>query len=395
MSAYACEPGRGSEPGAGWAWACAATRDHDVWVLTHPTNAASIDAALAQDPRLAERLHPVYLQNARWARPLRRRGPTRFLYYLIWQLTRCRREARRLHEVVRFDIAHHITYASDWMPAGVSGLPGVPLVWGPVGGSSTTGDARIWAMLGFRAFIVEALRAVVLGAARVLIGRPLARRASIVLGQNADVADALAPARVIVQPNVALGIHRHTSPRPDGAGSRTAVYAGRLIAWKGLRLALRALRRPEASSWRLEIYGDGPQRRQLQQLTHRWGLSTRVRFHGSCPREEVLDALEAADVFVFPSLHDSAGWSVAEAMAVGCPVVCLGSGGPPSLVGPGDGIVVPLEGDIVGRIASALEEARMLRPRQAQWSARRLPELLNELYRGLAGHDCHMQVEAS
>jgi glycosyltransferase involved in cell wall biosynthesis len=383
MSAYACEPGRGSEPGAGWAWACAATRDHEVWVLTHVTNAASIDAALAGDDRLADRLHPVYLQNARWARPLRRRGPTRFLYYLLWQLTRCRREARRLHEAVGFDVCHHVTYAADWMPAGVSALRGVPFIWGPVGGSSTTGGIRLWAKLGAHVLVVEALRAVVLGAARTLVGRPLARRASTVLGQNADVAAAFAPAHVVVQPNVALDIDRADVRPAEADRSPTAVYAGRLLAWKGLRLALAALRRPEASGWRLEVYGNGPQGQSLEKLATRWELSGRVRFHGSRPRRDVLDALAAADVFLFPSLHDSAGWSVAEAMAVGCPILCLDTGGPPTLVGVEDGVVVPLSGDVVGRLASGLDQARDLRPRRDQWSARRLPDLLDKLYSGL------------
>ncbi len=379
MSAYACEPGRGSEPGAGWAWACAATRDHEVWVLTHVTNAATIDAALAEDRLLADRLHPVYLQNARWARPLRGRGPSRFLYYVIWQLTQCRRESRRLHHLVGFDVCHHVTYAADWMPAGVSTLTDVPFVWGPVGGSATVGSPRLWTKLGARALLVEAFRAVALGAARRIVGRSMARRAAVVLGQNNDLTAALAPTRVVVEPNVALDIE----VRPDrrkAAPTRTAVYAGRLLAWKGLGLALAALSRPEASEWRLEVYGDGPHRRSLEKLVRRDNLSGRVRFHGKRPRPEVLAALGTADVFLFPSLHDSAGWSVAEAMAVGCPVLCLDAGGPPTLVGACDGVVVGLKGDVVAGLAAGLDRAGRMSPRQDRWDAARLPDLLATVY---------------
>ena len=161
------------------------------------------------------------------------------------------------------------------------------------------------------------------------------------------------------------------------------MYAGRLLAWKGLRLALAVLRRPEVSEWRLEVYGEGPERRRLELLAARWRLSDRVRFYGSRPREDVLDAFGSADVFMFPSLHDSAGWSVAEAMGVGCPVLCLDTGGPPTLVGVEDGVVVPLGGDVLGKLASGLDQARELRPRREQWSARRIPDLLDELYSSL------------
>lgn len=380
ISAYACEPGRGSEPGAGWAWACAATRDHEVWVLTHVTNAETIDAALAADRRLADRLHPVYLQNARWARPLRRRGPSRFLYYLIWQLTQCRRTARRLHHSVDFDLCHHVTYASDWMPAGISRLEGVPFVWGPVGGSATTGGARLWRKLGARALVTEALRAVALGAAGWIVGRTLARRATVVLAQNDDMVAALAPVPVIVEPNVALDVDQSARMRWAAGPTPTAVYAGRLLAWKGLGLALAALARPEASLWRLEIYGDGPHRRSLERMVRRRKLMDRVRFHGMRPRSEVLAAFRAADVFLFPSLHDSAGWSVAEAMAVGCPVLCLDAGGPPTLVGTGDGVVVGLKGDVVADLAAGLDRASRMTPRADRWNAARLPDLLETAY---------------
>ncbi len=33
ISAYACAPGRGSEPGVGWNWAAQVSRSHEVWVL--------------------------------------------------------------------------------------------------------------------------------------------------------------------------------------------------------------------------------------------------------------------------------------------------------------------------------------------------------------------------
>ena len=41
MSAYACEPGKGSEPAVGWNWALQAARRHEVWVLTRGNNPRS------------------------------------------------------------------------------------------------------------------------------------------------------------------------------------------------------------------------------------------------------------------------------------------------------------------------------------------------------------------
>lgn len=59
ISAFAYEPGAGSEPGAGWAWTRAAALDDDVWLLTVARNAEQVEAALVHEPGL--RLHPVTL----------------------------------------------------------------------------------------------------------------------------------------------------------------------------------------------------------------------------------------------------------------------------------------------------------------------------------------------
>ena len=43
ISAYACEPGLGSEPGAGWNCVRQAARFHEVWVLTRENNREPIE----------------------------------------------------------------------------------------------------------------------------------------------------------------------------------------------------------------------------------------------------------------------------------------------------------------------------------------------------------------
>jgi hypothetical protein len=47
VSAYACEPGKGSEPGVGWTWALEISRWHEVWVITRANNRGPIEKALA------------------------------------------------------------------------------------------------------------------------------------------------------------------------------------------------------------------------------------------------------------------------------------------------------------------------------------------------------------
>ena len=46
ISAYACEPGKGSEPEVGWQWALQMARHHDVTVLTRANNRQAIEPAI-------------------------------------------------------------------------------------------------------------------------------------------------------------------------------------------------------------------------------------------------------------------------------------------------------------------------------------------------------------
>jgi glycosyltransferase involved in cell wall biosynthesis len=303
-----------------------------------------------------------------------------YWYYLGWQRLLAR-NATRLHAEVGFDIAHHVTFANDWMFCGLSRLDDVPFVWGPIGGATRLPLHRVARWLGSRGMVFELVRNAATWLPRSVWGHSAARRASVVVAQNADVARHFRfAAHVVVEPNAALG-PLPARPAPDPARSgKTAVFAGRLIGLKAPRLALATLARPEVRDWNLEVYGDGYERRHLERLAHRLGISSRVRFHGFRPRAEVLEAYAHADALLFPSLHDQAGWAVAEASSIGCPVVCLPLGGPPLLAAP-NGHVASLSGDIPANLAAALvEAARVGGVPHSRWTTGRLPELVDGWY---------------
>ena len=79
------------------------------------------------------------------------------------------------------------------------------------------------------------------------------------------------------------------------------------------------------------------------------------------PQEQFLRLFDIHDVFVFPSLHDSAGWVVLESLCKGIPVACLNLGGPGEIVTPASGIIIDTAGlDTSGVAAKLAEELRML-----------------------------------
>lgn len=389
MSAYACGPGDEPEAAAGWAFARAAARSHQVHVITRHRFAPAITAELAREPELARHLTVEYLDLSERVLARKRRGSDVYWYYVLWQRALARRAAE-LHRATPFDVGHHVTFANDWLPCGLARVRDLPVVWGPVGGASVI-PLRLVRWLGLRGTVTEVLRGVLTAPLRAVWGDAAARRATVVVAQNETVARRFRRARhVVVEPNAALAddlperarLARPAQPGPESGSAphtRRAVFVGRLLAWKGGRLAIEALAR--TPGWELHVYGTGYERPALERLAGRRGVTDRVVFHGHRPRAEVLDAIAGCDAMLFPSMHDQAGWVAAEASALGRPVVCLPLGGVPLLAG-ANARPADLAGDVVGHLAARLAEAATAPGTPSgRWSISRLPDVVARLYR--------------
>ena len=380
MSAYACEPGKGSEPGAGWAWARAAATEHHVWLLTRHNNRPSIESAMGREPHL--RITPIYIDPptalTRWKKG--QRGV--HLYYVLWQL-KARRTAKELHQRVGFDVAHHITFAVDWLPAGVVGINGLPAVWGPVGGTAPW-PWRFWRWLGVRGFAQETMRSVIVAAGRTIFGNRTARAAQVIVAQNHEVASRYASARTVTEPNVALAAPALCERTRNSSGNNTALYVGRLLPSKGILLAVKAISSPGAETWQLRVFGEGPALLKAQKLAIKLSIAERVTFEGQRPRNEVLDAYQSADALLFPSMHDAAGWAIAEAVLAGVPFVAIGLCGPKLLAQRTHaGLALPVTSDLPAQLAKALSRSRSFDQAGFCTSAitdERLPTMLNAWY---------------
>lgn len=328
LSAYACEPGHGSEQEVGLRVLLAAATRHDVWVLTRRNNVPPLTDLLAGQPAGARvRLHGVDPDGP--VRRVKRAGlPGLHVYYEAWQRAAAA-AGRRLDREVDFDVVHHATFATFWTPAGVAAL-GKPLVWGPVGGGVRT-PPRLLPELGAAGLREEALREAV---RRLELLRPgvrgTARAAAVCLAQNGATARRLGRPDVSVLPNaLTVRLPRLGTPEPPGAD---IAFVSRLVPWKGGPLAVRAVRHLRHRDSVLRVFGDGPDRGRIVRAAERWGVRDRVDIVGAVPRDELLRRLRRCGALLHPALHEEAGLSVAEALGLGVPVVALDHGGPAELV---------------------------------------------------------------
>lgn len=129
-------------------------------------------------------------------------------------------------------------------------------------------------------------------------------------------------------------------PAAHSGKIKNLIYVGYLVERKGVQYLLKALSILQDSSLRLSIVGDGDYRADLQKLCQQYGISGQVRFWGEKNATEVAQLLAEHDALVHPSLIESFGISVVEAMASGLPVLATRNGGSEDIVTPQTGIIV-------------------------------------------------------
>ncbi|HEY9857844.1 MAG TPA: glycosyltransferase family 4 protein [Stenomitos sp.] len=364
LSAYACEPNRGSEPGIGWNWAVELTAlGHEVWVLTQPEHAPAIARALEQAPM--DRLHVRYVGVPgldHWSRmPGRLSSVCYLLHVFVWQWL-AYLEARALTRRIRFDLVHHLTMGSIRVPCWMGQL-GIPFLYGPVAGGDCPPKA-LRASFPAKARRYEALRDLANLWIRLdpLLQQTFRRATAILTAtpQTRQLLPRCYQGKATVQ--LAIGTPPVTTehgPRQRPPGELRLMFAGRLLSWKGLHLALRALSelRREVPGASLTVIGSGPDEAWLKGLAAELGLEGAVDWIPWLPQEEVLKAYARHDVFLFPSMRDSGGMVVLEALGNGLPVICLDLGGPGAIVDATCGRIVPTHGKGEREIVTGLHSA--------------------------------------
>ncbi len=348
-----------------------AAQGHDVLVLT--TNANGGDRVLNVDTQhevtLADRLRVRYC--GRWR-------PHTVAPAILW----------RLPGYVRWADVVHLTgvYSFPTIPTLLAcRLLGKPLVWSP------RGSLHRWP--GVRRRTAKAVWETVCAAVS-----PRTRQLHVTSEKEARASEARLPGfRAIVVPNGVEAVDVEHRVKRDGA--LRLLYLGRLDPIKGLENLVAACARLASQSlpWSLTIAGPGDPRYHatLAAEVERYGLHGRVRFVDEVRDERKWQLFRESDVVVLPSFSENFGMAVAEALAVGVPVIA--STGTPwrRVEEVGCGLWVDNDPESLARAISKLSRAnlgemglrgRAWMRREFSWDgrARQMAELYAELARGNA-----------
>lgn len=354
LVAYQCGPGSGSVSQIGWEWYSRLCVDHDVTLVTHVRNRPALTAAGA--PLSGSEI--VYIDTEWFAGPLYRTARRLFprsehsvflvssLDYFVFDWVAYRTLRRKIKQGVSWDLLHRVTPVTQAAPTWLARL-GLPTVIGPL--NSGLSDPRGFGKV-MRQESTWLVRLRVLSRLLdYLIGS--SRRAAHILTASKATLESIPTryrnrCRTMIENGVELARFVPTpwpkAPAPDRA--LEVLFVGRLIPVKALDLLLDAVARLTARGRlvALTVVGEGPMRQEWERYAADLGIADRVRFLGNLSGDEVSVHMRRCHVFCLPSVRESGGAVLLEAMASARPIIAMNFGGPAELVDPAVGALVEL-----------------------------------------------------
>jgi len=363
VCAVACDPYLGSEMLHGWTAVQCLAKDHDLWVLTSFRNKLNLVRA-ANEGRVPSNVRFVYSGQFREWHPNRLRARLQSWTEYINFSRGVFDAAIELQRTTAFDLVHHVTFAT-WRVGSPLWKLGLPFVLGPIGGNvkfplrllpilspSAAGFELLRMLSNTFSRLTPSVRACIRNAAHVFTAEAETR--SLVTGiRGSDSATSWLMQTFFTEqaiqsargPSaVAEQLRKMDAAAANAESSPLCLFGGgNLIGAKGVALALRALAiaRSNGVRFRYVVGGGGPELSRLQELARQLGLEQEVVF-GSWSGEAYRGQLNAAELYLLPSLRDGAPVTLAEAMLAGCVPIVANCGGPACLVTEECGFRVPV-----------------------------------------------------
>ena len=360
VSAYACEPGLGSEIGVGWHWVLEMSKHFELWVLTRESNRHTIEPWIAQHPEY-DGIHFLYFDLPKWARFWKKGLRGVRTYYNIWQIC-TNRIVRNTMRENGIKVFHHLTYGNVLWKVSSYGQKQF-FVWGPVGGLETI-PAEYSHRYARKSRIIEWVRRLAVKALPLNLGfKKRCKNADLILCKTEITRD-LIPAKqrdkAVLFTDVAVEKQAIANcPNKKNDDRIEFITVGRLDAWRGFDLAIESFARVAKTNKNihLTIVGKGADKQRLKGIAESLGVLNLVTFAGKVTMDEYYRLLAAADVVVNASLKEGAVTVSFDSMAMGKPLICLDTTGYTRYFSNEYAVVIPRTGrnEVVDSLADAMQ----------------------------------------
>lgn len=324
VSAYACEPLKGSEQAVGWNFVIQLAKHNQVHVITRANNQEPISKNIPKE--IASNIHFHYYDTPSFFRRFKNKSKGIYLYYILWQIgiIKVISELKRQHN---FNASIHLTFGNVWLPTFLPFI-NIPFIYGPLGGGESIPNSFI-SGLNSQQKLMQILRIILKFTIYI---NPLflyaAYKAKFIICRTHNTQN-LFPyffqkkIRILTDGGIEKEIFKYHASNLD-SNNLTIISTSRLIGFKNVITLIRSLQYISKDiNYKCVIIGSGPEKDKIKKASRTLKLDKHIIYKENLTRDEVLKELETASIFVSPSLRDACNLSLLEAMAIGLPVICL------------------------------------------------------------------------
>jgi glycosyltransferase involved in cell wall biosynthesis len=348
VSAYACSPEMGSEPGMAWNWCSNLAKYCTLYIITEGEFQDKINKTLSSLPQ-GKNMHFYYnpvpdeVRRMCW-----NQGDWRFYkYYRIWQW-QTYEIAQNICQHTHIDILHQLNMIGFREPGYLWKIPNVPFVWGPIGGLKQFPTAYLKGC-GLKIKLFNRIKNLI-NIAQIKYDKRVDeafKKASLLISSIPDSYNVIKKYKgleSIIIPETGCFETQENITHNYQEKTLRILWVGKFDFRKQLLLALRIINACQNSNLHLDIYGTGniKQIQEAKKLVQTLHIEEFITWHGNQPNNIIIEAMRNAHLFLFTSINEDTSTVVLEAISNQLPVVCFETCGMGYVIDKTIGIKIPL-----------------------------------------------------
>lgn len=328
ISAYACSPFHGSEPGMGWNFILELSKYHELHVIVEQRKWRKyIEEYLIQHPKLNKKIKFYFIEKKRNKFLRKIWPPSYYWFYKAWQKKAYKKALLIINEN-KIDLIHQLNMVGFREP-GFLWKINKPFVWGPIGGLENSPWSFL-PSLGIKGFVYYSFRNLINIFQRNFLIRPRL----IVSRKNVSIISATPGNQRLIQkiwkkkstvicevgqekiiPKISISKRKKNEPIK-------LVWSGKHIAGKNLFFLFQVCKKLKIP-YELHILGDGPLFNKSKKLASNLNIEKNCKWYGWLSKQKANKVMKSGHVFCISSIKDLTSTVLLESISFGLPIIAL------------------------------------------------------------------------
>ena len=334
ISAYACEPDTGSEHEVGWRWikVLSKNKNNKITVITRESNKKKIylENTLCKKKNVNFWFYDLpdfFLKILK-----KKNKKNTYLYFYLWQLLIYFKFKSKINKI-KFDFIHHVTFVSLRIPSFLF-LCKSNFFFGPVCGGEVIKNCLI-KDFSLKAKIIEYLRLISNYYIKYspIMNLLFLKSKKIILTHevNLSLVPKVFHKKVVIVPSI---FNDKIFFKNKIKKNYNIYFAGRLLEWKGAHYLIKIFKKlyKANNKIKLDIFGDGPLKAKIIDQVKNEVFKKNIKLHGLLPQSKFLKKIKKSDLLIFPTLRDSGGYVILDALNNNINVLTTNAPGPMSII---------------------------------------------------------------